>query len=1212
VFSGLARLISVKKTFVLMARQNYLDPLFLIKLLLMIFPFGLVSLSLSQPPVSLADQLSVEQSDEDSGDEPVGYAKPECTGKSCEPLPDDANACNTPAADKNPHCNGGGGGNELTDVIDEIEIVDPIVDPIDEITEPPDPDIDNVKPIPPGGGTCNNPENNNQNNSDQDCPEAGWEIVEDCDIDPSNPGCDEGEKYCELNPDDPICKLDPWEPTRPCLDGDESCELPGWGEIPEAGWPVVEDECLLNPDNPGCKEPDYCSIDPGHIECKEPELPEPPEETVACFAEDGATVYISEGETCSVATDAGKYSTEGYETVAMYAGSAMLLDSSDIVFETGTELFWIKSAKVIGNDFGVNASASESDLAVYLLDSSEVEIPYFTGSAGNNKVSLSREAKLTVSGDIVFQGGDDAIDNQGEIVVDGSISFGDGADILLQNGSEMIVEKGIDFGAGDDVLQTNGLLQIGDGPGGDDGFVVDGGADFDEAYFWDDGEALRLFPGYRVQNFERVYQQGGFWQYYGDLTHIPEVFIVDSSDSSVGNIAAFDAEYPAKFDSFVQAGGDVVAYMSKGKDVAPIEIDLDGSYDYVSGGVYVLVSEEDADSPEGRWKIISGNVTGVDEMAANTVLLFGSDLEESGFVSEAFRGLGKENALGIPSLYDIYLEKGSFNIVVETKTSAGLDCALRPDDSDCKEEEAEKPSSECVDDCEVGNKLPDVDGDGIVDEKDPDDDNDGQLDDLPGCEVGDDLCDIISDIEGDEDEALEEEEEAAGGIIDGILDGLEDDEIDLPLDFDYGQLARLVGSGLAPRNVDAAGRGLALHNNLLVDVVFDRQPLRQFEELLVAEEVVEESVMEGEAPVQPLWLKSDQLADREAAEYVEAAVEDVEVVDAAVNGEDEVAIEVEEEAAVVVESDGISLVDQKDDELDLARREGVSAWVKGFGGNSRADESSILYNDYDLNAYGTSVGVDVALSESFQIGAYANYGDLNVHQHSGETGGGSWNPEGWGGGLTAQYSTRHFYVQGLLGASEFNGEQSRNILEISDDLGGNTAKGDKSVTSYLGALRIGAPFKTGGVVLEPQGQVVWTRNHERGFSETSGTEKNLRLKYKSRTTNFAETELGMKLSVPIRTGERALLVPSLRAAWLADWNQGNEGQNIGYKFTKKTVNFDSQLGTENGALIEAGLDYTVQNFNSVSVKLYGRGGMEFWASDRGTTWRASGGVTFQF
>ena len=461
-------------------------------------------------------------------------------------------------------------------------------------------------------------------------------------------------------------------------------------------------------------------------------------------------------------------------------------------------------------------------------------------------------------------------------------------------------------------------------------------------------------------------------------------------------------------------------------------------------------------------------------------------------------------------------------------------------------------------------------------------------------------------------EDLNSGEEVVGEIIDGLLDGLENEDIDLPLGFDYVQLARLVDSGLAPRNVDAAGRGLALHNNLLVDALFEREPLRQFEELVAEESVVEEeAVIEEAAPVQPLWLKAEELSDEEATAYVEGAVEGVEVADADLNGEGAVAIEAEEED-VVVEFDGVSLIDLQDDELDLAKREGVSAWVKGFGGNSRADDSSILYNDYDLNAYGTSFGVDVALSESFQIGAYGNYGDLNVNQRSGDTGGGSWNPDGWGGGLTAQYSTRHFYVQGLLGASEFSGEQSRNILRINEDLGGNTARGDKSVTSYLGALRIGAPFKTGGVVLEPQGQVVWTRNHEQGFSETSGTEKNLRLKYKSRTTNFAETELGMKLSVPIRTGERGLLVPSVRAAWLADWNQANEGQEIGYKFTKKTANFDSQLGTENGALIEAGLDYTVQNFNGISVKLYGRGGMEFWASDRGTTWRASGGVTFQF
>ena len=113
------------------------------------------------------------------------------------------------------------------------------------------------------------------------------------------------------------------------------------------------------------------------------------------------------------------------------------------------------------------------------------------------------------------------------------------------------------------------------------------------------------------------------------------------------------------------------------------------------------------------------------------------------------------------------------------------------------------------------------------------------------------------------------------------------------------QLAKLVGSGLALRNVDAAGRGLALHNNLLLDAVFDRQPLRHFEELLVAEEVVEE------APMQPLRLKAEELSDGEATAYVEGAVGDVEVADVDVNGDEVVSNEIESEA-VVIEFDGVS------------------------------------------------------------------------------------------------------------------------------------------------------------------------------------------------------------------------------------------------------------------------------------------------------------------
>ena len=341
-----------------------------------------------------------------------------------------------------------------------------------------------------------------------------------------------------------------------------------------------------------------------------------------------------------------------------------------------------------------------------------------------------------------------------------------------------------------------------------------------------------------------------------------------------------------------------------GKNNPPLRVSE--SFDYENGSL--IVGAPDSDDPEGVWEIIDGDVKNIDDLAENTYIVVSQDQIFS------FDGIGEEYAKDGPALYKGYLAKGSLDLVIKAKKSEEIICDLRPDSDECKEEPS-KPEPDpdppicdlypALEECKEEPDEPDPDPPicdlypaleeckGEPNGPDPDDPicegdecKNDKPEPLPGCEEGDDLCDVISDIPGDEDEAWEEEEDAAGEVIDALLDGLEEEAIDLPLSFDYGQLARLIGSGLAPRNVDAAGRGLALHNNLLVDTLFDRQPLRQFEELFVAEEVVEESVVEDEAvieesaPVQPLWLKSEELSDGEAAEYVEGAVEGVEVADA--------------------------------------------------------------------------------------------------------------------------------------------------------------------------------------------------------------------------------------------------------------------------------------------------------------------------------------------
>ena len=450
------------------------------------------------------------------------------------------------------------------------------------------------------------------------------------------------------------------------------------------------------------------------------------------------------------------------------------------------------------------------------------------------------------------------------------------------------------------------------------------------------------------------------------------------------------------------------------------------------------------------------------------------------------------------------------------------------------------------------------------------------------------------------------DQDVSGEIFEEIVVPELDDGFDRPL-ISVDQLARLLGSGLTPRNVDAAGRGLQAYNNVLADTIFERHPLRQFQPVEVdpaeveanSSDPVEDSVAE---PVRGLWSKNAPIGDAEASEFVEEAIQPL------VMAEADSAVKMPH--ASLLQFSGVVLSEDNSLTVQYAQRDGWRGWFRGFGGNDRAYASTTIANDYSLYTGGFVVGADLALSESFQLGGYVNYGDVDVVQR-GDTGGGDWSPDGWGGGLTADYWTENFYVQGLFGASGFSGTQERGIVSIADGWGDVSARGEKSASTWLGALRIGAPFQVGKTLLEPQLTGIWTQNQEESFSE-SGVRDALRLSYRKRTTNYLQTGLGLKAAWPIKSCKRAQWVPSVKVAWLSDWDLGNGEQTIGYRSTDREVGFKPEQENQNGALIEAGLDYSVANLNATSFKLYAKGGVEIWGGDRGTSWRASGGVTFQF
>ena len=237
----------------------------------------------------------------------------------------------------------------------------------------------------------------------------------------------------------------------------------------------------------------------------------------------------------------------------------------------------------------------------------------------------------------------------------------------------------------------------------------------------------------------------------------------------------------------------------------------------------------------------------------------------------------------------------------------------------------------------------------------PDQNDDGKLDALPGCDVGDDLCDLISDVPGDEDDALQKEEVVSKDVFEGLVDGLRDDEVELPL-IDYGTLARLIGSGLLPRNVDAPGRSLFNYNNLLVDTVFERLPLRQFSPVEITAEVEDEAVIvdpDPEMPQEPirgLWSRAEAMEQREAQDYV----------DQTFAKSDELLVEEE-----LIRMDGATYVENQSVASQYADR-GVRAWYRAFGGDTGPTQTSALYGDYNASAGGMILGADVSIAQTFK------------------------------------------------------------------------------------------------------------------------------------------------------------------------------------------------------------------------------------------------------
>ncbi len=368
-------------------------------------------------------------------------------------------------------------------------------------------------------------------------------------------------------------------------------------------------------------------------------------------------------------------------------------------------------------------------------------------------------------------------------------------------------------------------------------------------------------------------------------------------------------------------------------------------------------------------------------------------------------------------------------------------------------------------------------------------------------------------------------------------------------------LGKFIAGTLLPRNPMAAG-GLATqaYVNDLADTILERLPMRQFTPVSIEEEITEVEVEETiTEPVRGLW-KTSGTAELDT-EIATLTIDDT----------------------TYAENPNLTSI--------YTEPNGTRVWARGFGGSKQPYKSGgaygkrgvvfypDVYNDFYSSHGGIVVGVDTSLTENIQLGIFGNYGDINLTQFAGaSTGGGSWNPSGFGGGVMASYWEDNFYVQGLFGATAFSGDNKRQVKV--GRIINETYTATKDTTSYVGALRVGAPLTWGSLILEPQATAIWNGNEDASYKE-SGRYRAFALKVNSYSDNFLETTVGAKLAWPIKQENGNLLVPNLKVAWLADWDTGNEAVKFKRAHSRlarsRTAEIPSNQETQNGVLVEGGI-----------------------------------------
>ena len=283
-----------------------------------------------------------------------------------------------------------------------------------------------------------------------------------------------------------------------------------------------------------------------------------------------------------------------------------------------------------------------------------------------------------------------------------------------------------------------------------------------------------------------------------------------------------------------------------------------------------------------------------------------------------------------------------------------------------------------------------------------------------------------------------------------------------------------------------------------------------------------------------------------------------------------------------------------------AAKQGVSAWLRGFGNYSNVSSSSSTPYGYDSTTWGIAGGVDYQATPQFLVGLGGAYGSTEANFDPDAVSNADVNT--FEVGLYASYDTGGFYVDGVANYFHNSIDTKRLIDFAAID---RTAKASYDGDGFNGYGEVGYQFRTHGFLIQPRAGLNYTYVSLGGFTEHGANGADL--KVNSNTGKSLSSMLGLRFATDVDAGDGLKVTPELRIGWQHEFL--DDQQQIDARFAAAPLSDFSQKGPQVGrdtALIGLGVTGDITSSISVYIDYDGQFGSGF----SGNT--GSAGVRFKW